>query len=212
MFYRESDLELNDKFLKFRAEQALTQEQLAKKLEVSKGLIAAIEQNQRAVSMKMVNKIKEIFGVDIFQSGDAVKLPSNIISIPFYPVKAAAGEGTEVPEYAEKDVLHFDKRWLQAVVGHNPEHLSLIRAEGDSMLPDIQDGDLLMVDDSIREVIPNKTFVIKQDDKYRVKKLKAEFTGEILIISNNPNYPVEVMNKETEIIGQVVWNGSKESV
>lgn len=212
MFYRESDLELNTRFLKFRAEQELTQEQLAKKLEVSKGLIAAIEQNQRAVSMKMINKIKEIFGVDLFQSDDTTKLPTNIISIPFYQVKAAAGEGVNVPEYEEKDVLHFDKRWLQAVVGHNPEHLSLIIAKGDSMLPDIQDGDLLMVDDSIKEVIPNKTFVIKQDDKYRVKKLKAELNGDIQIISNNPNYKTETMNRETEIIGQVIWNGSKESV
>lgn len=212
MFYRESDLELNTRFLKFRAEQELTQEQLAKKLEVSKGLIAAIEQNQRAVSMKMINKIKEIFGVDLFQSDDTTKLPTNIISIPFYQVKAAAGEGSDIPEYAEKDVIHFDKRWLQAVVGHNPEHLSLIIAKGDSMLPDIQDGDLLMVDDSIKEVIPNKTFVIKQDDKYRVKKLKAELNGDIQIISNNPNYKTETMNRETEIIGQVIWNGSKESV
>ena len=114
--------------------------------------------------------------------------------------------------YSEKDVIHFDKRWLQAVVGHNPENLSLIRAEGDSMIPDIQDGDLLMVDDSVKEVIPNKVFVIMQDNQYRVKKLKTEFNGEVLIISNNPVYPVEVMNKETAIIGQVVWNGSKESL
>lgn len=212
MFYRESDLELNARFLKFRAEQELTQEQLAKKLEVSKGLIAAIEQNQRAVSMKMVNKIKETFGVDIFQSDNTTKLPTNIISIPFYPVKAAAGEGVNVPEYEEKDVLHFDKRWLQAVVGHNPEHLTLIRAEGDSMFPLIQNGDLLMVDDSVKEVIPNKVFVIRQDNKLRVKRLRTEFTGETLIISDNHNYPNEIMDKETEIIGQVVWNGSKESV
>ena len=80
------------------------------------------------------------------------------------------------------------------------------------MLPDIQDGDLLMVDDSFKEVIPNKVFVIKQDDKYRVKKLKTELNGDILIISNNPTYHVETMNTETEIIGQVVWNGSKESM
>ena len=51
-----------------------------------------------------------------------------------------------------------------------------------------------------------------QDSQFRVKKLKTEFNGDVLIISNNPVYPVEVMNKETTIIGQVVWNGSKESL
>lgn len=137
---------------------------------------------------------------------------SNYISIPYYSAKAAAGEGIEVYNYPEKDVIHFDKRYLHAVVGHNLEHLSLITAEGDSMQPTIKDGELLMVDDSIKEIRPNKIFVIRQGDKLRVKRLKTELTGETLIISDNPIYPIETMNKETEIIGQVVWNGSKEIV
>lgn len=136
----------------------------------------------------------------------------NYAMIPYYSAKAAAGEGAEVFNYPEKDVIYFDKRYLYAVVGHNIEHLSLITAEGNSMQPSIQDGDLLMIDDSIKEIRPNKIYVIRQDSKLRVKRLRTELTGETLIISDNPQYPPETMNKETEIIGQVVWNGNKEII
>lgn len=210
----------SDKIKAFRTQQKLTQAALAENLGLKQQQIAMIENGTRPASSGFKLAFLKAYGIDWdsqIASGETytyehLEKESNIIAIPFYPVKAAAGSGVDVPEYAEKDVIHFDKRWLQAIVGHNPKNLSLIKAEGDSMFPDIQDGDLLMVDDSIKEVIPNKTFVIKQDNKYRVKKLKAEFNGDIQIISNNPNYKTETMDRETEIIGQVVWNGSKETI
>ena len=212
----------SEKSKSFRNKYNLSQTAFAEKLGIKQQQIAMIETGQRTASPNFKLAFMKTYGIDWDSqtaSGETYKYEhleketsNNIISIPFYSAKAAAGSGSDVPEYSEKDVIHFDKRWLQAVVGHNPENLSLIRAEGDSMIPDIQDGDLLMVDDSVKEVIPNKVFVIMQDSQFRVKKLKTEFNGDVLIISNNPVYPVEVMNKETTIIGQVVWNGSKESL
>lgn len=194
-------------FLGFKNQTAF-----AEKLNVSQGAIANIECGSREVSRSMLLKIKEVFGIDLlsWNQSTAITSSSSIVGIPFYSAKAAAGGGTEIIEYPEKDIIYFDRRYLQAIVGHNLEHLSLITAEGDSMYPTIMDGDLLMVDDSIKEIRPNKIFVIRQGSKLRVKRLKTELTGDTLIISDNPRYPIETMNKETEIIGQVVWNGNKE--
>lgn len=196
-------------FLGFKNQTAF-----AEKLNVTQATIANMEGGNREVSRPMLLKIKEVFGIDLLSWNEKKPevISSNNISIPYYSAKAAAGEGIEIYNYPEKDVIHFDKRYLHAVVGHNLEHLSLITAEGDSMYPTIMDGDLLMVDDSIKEIRPNKIFVIRQGDKLRVKRLKTELSGDTLILSDNPKYPVEIMNKETEIIGQVVWNGNKEIV
>lgn len=197
-------------FLGFKNQTAF-----AEKLNVSQGAIANIEGGSREVSRSMLLKIKEVFGIDLLSWNEKQQnnaSSSNIVCIPFYSAKAAAGEGTEINDYPEKDVIHFDNRYLQAVVGHSLNNLSLITAEGDSMQPTIMNGDLLMVDDSIKEIRPNKIFVIRQGSKLRVKRLKTELTGETLIISDNPIYPVETMDKETEIIGQVVWNGNKEVI
>lgn len=184
----------------------------AQKLGVTQATIANIESGNREVSRPLLLKIKEVFNVDLMSWQDKKQYSSNSIPIPFYSAKASAGEGESLPDYPDKDVIYFDIRYLQACISHNITHLSLIKAEGDSMQPTIQNGDLLMVDDSVQEIIPNKIFVIKQENQLRVKRLKTELTGETLIISDNTTYPVEVMNKETEIIGQVVWNGSKENV
>lgn len=199
--------------------QNLNQTKLSKitgvKQQVISRLLTSKNEDEKATPALKFALLK-YFSYDIdsgyYTAEVTVDYGENIISIPFYTAKAAAGKGIELPDYEEKDVIHFDKRWLQAVVGHNPENLSLIQAEGDSMSPDIQDGDLLMVDTAIKEVIPNKIFIIKQNGQYRVKKLKTDFNGDIMIISINHNYPTEVMNQETEIIGQVVWNGSKDNI
>ena len=206
-----------DKIKAFRQKNNLTQTALANLLGIKQQQIAMIENGTRAASSGFKLAFLKVYGVDWDSQTTAGKdytyeHLNNIIAIPFYHVKAAAGEGINVPEYAEKDVIHFDRRYIQSVIGHNPEHLSLIRAEGDSMLPNIQDGDLLMIDDSIKEILPNKTFVIIQDSQLRVKRLKTELNGDVLIISDNPAYPIETMNKETEIVGMVVWNGNKENL
>ena len=190
------------------------QTSFAEKLGVTQATIANVESGNREVSKTLLLKIKEVFDIDLLSWSDKKQEQhsSNIVPIPFYSAKAAAGSGETLPDYPEKDVIYFDIRFLQAFVSHNIHNLSLIQAEGDSMSPTIQDGDLLMINDSIKEIFPNKIFVIKQDNKLRVKRLKTELSGETLIISDNPSYPIEVMNKETEIVGQVVWSGNKDYV
>ena len=208
----------------------LTQAQLAKKLDTTQQIIAFIENGRKQkIDTDILYKLVTDYLINtewlLFGTGDITKVDteerieyklskqdSNVIPIPYYEVKAAAGEGCENVDYPDKDVVYFDKRWLKAAIGRNPEHLSLIIADGDSMVPDIQSGDLLMVDDTIKEVIPNKVFVIKQDGKDRVKKLKRDINGDIYVVSNNPKYEAEPIDRETFIIGQVVWNGSKENV
>lgn len=206
----------------------LSQQKLADKIGIKQQTVADIESGRKQkIDTEILYKLLEeylintewlLFGVgnptkiDDSEENSIIYSTSNTVSIPYYSAKAAAGEGSDINEYPEKDIIHFDKRYLQAVVGHNLEHLSLITAEGDSMQPTIVSGDLLMVDDSVKEIRPNKIFVIRQGNKLRVKRLKTELTGETLIISDNPLYPIETMDKETEIIGQVVWNGNKEVV
>jgi phage repressor protein C with HTH and peptisase S24 domain len=200
----------------------MTQTEFAKELETTQAAIAMIEKGQRAVNTTIKYKLLQKFSIDWeadILSGEAlakiVKISENhspSVGIPYYEAKVAAGGGYENVNYPDSKVLYFDKRWLENVLNVQPEHLSIVKAEGDSMYPCIKSGDLLMVDNSSINIINNKIFVIKQGDYYRVKRLKKEIDGAIKIISDNPIYPIETMDKETEIIGQVVWNGNKEVI
>ena len=200
----------------------MTQTEFAQELGVTQAIINMVENGKRAVSSNIKYNLLQKFGIDwntpvidssgfdkVLAAADKYK-PS--VGIPYYSAKVAAGGGFENVGYPENKVLYFDKRWLENELNLQPEHLSIVKAEGDSMIPNIQDGDLLMVDNSSLNIINNKTFVIYQNGLYRVKRLKKEIDGTVMILSNNPQYPPEVMKEETKIIGQVVWNGSKKDI
>ena len=200
-------------------EKNINQIKLAKELNIKQPVISRLltDDKQTEATAALKYSLLKVYGYDIesnkYINSGQPQYPDDVIALPYYTdSQAAAGTGENVVDEEVKEHLFFDKRWLRAVIGRNADNLSLIRANGNSMLPHIKDGDLLMVDNSIKEIIPNKVFVIYQENKLRVKRLKSEFNGDILVLSDNPEYPTEIMDKETIIIGQVVWNGSKENL
>ncbi len=144
----------------------------------------------------------------------------NLIKIPYYNVKAAAGDGIENFNIRPDDVYYFDKRLLPKT---NTSNLSAITASGDSMdsgcnkSSDIKDGDLLIVNNNDIEPVDGGIYVLLFNNKdLRVKKIQIDYDGCFKIVSNNPDYPVETYNPnskdnkfEIRIIGKVLWNGSR---
>lgn len=205
----------------FRHRHNLSQYALSKELDVSAGLIASIETGLRQFSYRLNQKIYERYGENLLNPTESVHRPVNLAPVPFYSAKVAAGLGAELPTYPEKDILYFDKRLLNNVVGIKESNAVILQAEGDSMDSgmnkpnDIRNGDLLMVDVSQKDIINNKTYIIELNNtELVVKKVVKEWNGIIMLVSNNPLYPARPVTAENEakIIGRVVWNVSKENV
>lgn len=200
-----------------RKELNLNQKDFASKLDCTQATIANMESGARAVSQPILQKIKEVYNIDlvseVYKNQTEEKENNNIVKIPFYSaVKAAAGSGSEIPNYPEQESMTFDRRWLKTILGVNEKNVALINVEGDSMFPLINDGDLLMFDFTVKDVVNNKVFIIEDEDKLRVKRLKQDFNGDIYLISDNKQYPPEKVTHSLNIVGKVVWNGSKENV
>ena len=209
----------------FRRSKNLNQDEFAKKLGVQQALIAMIENGSRKPSKAFEDKLYNVYGFTLNKESEQpeTKIPDNIIAIPIYNIGAAAGEGTILTEEPDKDKMYFDKRFLNTILKNdNYSHLQIIHAQGDSMdsgwnqPDDIKDGDLLMIDTS-QTTGNNQVFVILVNkSELRVKKLFKR--GDTLFISsNNPKYKEEVYTPdnadiEIQVIGKVVWNGSKESI
>ena len=211
----------------------LTQSQLAEKLGIKQQTVADIESGRKQkIDTDILYKLSIEYNIFtdwlLFGVGDIEKpafdfssdTNSNVVPIPFYSSKVAAGQGIEAPEYPEKDVIYFDRRWLQNVVGVRPENASIIQAEGDSMdsgmnkISDIHDCDLLMVDNSLIEPVNNQVYVLRLggSNKLVVKRVCIEWDGKVTLSSNNKNYDDFIPPKNTVIIGKVVWNGSKDNI
>ena len=211
-------MDIKQRFKKLRKDIGLDQKSFAKELGIATGLVGGIESGSRSLTPAVNEKIIAKYNIDILKEANTIS--PNIIAVKLYmDAKAAAGPGQTLPETSEENVLYFDKRWLENTIGIKAENAILIQTKGNSMdsgynkLDDIKDGDLLLVDTSIKNVINNKIFVIQQGNDLRVKRLKKELNGEIFLLSNNEkDFPPEMVKEESFIIGRVVWNGSKECV
>jgi phage repressor protein C with HTH and peptisase S24 domain len=88
----------------------------------------------------------------------------------------------------------------------------VIRTRGDSMFPDFEHDDELLVDKRDTNPIQPGPFAVwdAEDEAYVVKNVEKLPGGRFRIFSTNPKYtPTEVSREETHIIGRPVWYGRR---
>ena len=147
--------------------------------------------------------LARFFGIDEALLGGAPVAGSSAIAVPRLDVRASAGAGALVDAEPRLSSLGLDPALL-ARLSVRPHDLSLIRAQGESMVPTILDGDELLVDRGNRRVpAAGAVFVVRHDDTMLVKRVMRRSGGHRLI-SDNPAYPI-IETDDLDLIGRVVW-------
>ncbi|MGJ8525209.1 HTH-type transcriptional regulator PrtR [Halomonadaceae bacterium LMG 33818] len=212
---------------KARKQAGLNQAELAEKIGIRQATISELE-NSLGSTTHLVSIAKACgVNVDWLATGEGEMLPSMqspIIAedvsneeyafIPVLSVKAAAGDGYVNVEEVNEGTLAFRREWMQRQ-GLREKNLRLIRACGESMYPNINEGDMLLVDTSQIEPVTGKVYAIRRPDfSLSVKRLSQGFTGDWTIISDNPDKakfrdePVgDISAANIPIVGRVVWRG-----
>jgi phage repressor protein C with HTH and peptisase S24 domain len=138
---------------------------------------------------------------------------NGLVSIRRHPVFASAGPGAIVSEGQGKPYFGFDERWLKALTATPAVNLSIVRVEGDSMSPTLNDGDDILVDlGDCGERLRDGIYVLRVDDALVVKRLALSPRGRrVTIQSDNPAYPdwPDCALDEINCIGRVIWSGRK---
>ncbi len=137
----------------------------------------------------------------------------NLDVVPRLEIGASAGAGALGEDARIGSYLAFDPKWLRALGAGDPRRLSIIRVEGDSMVPALADGDEILVDgsesgDRLRDGI----YVLRLDDALMVKRLALNpATRRVSVTSDNPAYPSwpDCDPKSIDVIGRVVWTGRR---
>jgi phage repressor protein C with HTH and peptisase S24 domain len=138
------------------------------------------------------------------------------ILIPFFDVRAAAGDGLSAPDYESPlPPMIFKRAWLQALDISSTTHLQFLYAQGKSMEPTIRDGDFLMIDrdPDVVAALRDGIWVIREDNEVKVKRLQKA-SGSLRIISDDatwPPYSVPTAEIGTTLIvlGRVIWSGKR---
>ncbi|MFH2126730.1 MAG: helix-turn-helix transcriptional regulator, partial [Pseudomonadota bacterium] len=129
-----------------------------------------------------------------------------------YDVEVSAGGGSQ--NYHELPLSHlaFLKSWLVGKKHLQKGELFVVTVRGDSMEPELSEGDIVLVDRSRQEISEDGLFVVRMSSWLYVKRIQRLPAGQIRVLSNNPKYaPMEVdagtPDQEFQVIGKVVWIG-----
>jgi hypothetical protein len=137
---------------------------------------------------------------------------ADLVRVPRLAVGASAGPGALPGEEQARGHIAFDPAWLRRVAS-DPSRLSLIRVEGDSMVPTLADGDESLVDrGESAERLRDGIYVLRIEDALVVKRVAPHPAGRsISVRSDNDAYPSwpEVDPAALEIVGRVVWVGRR---
>ncbi|WP_106804564.1 S24 family peptidase [Pseudomonas sp. S5D5] len=128
--------------------------------------------------------------------------------------RGSTGDGDDNPHVEIRGVMAFKSAWLRAN-NLNQKHLDVIYANGHSMEPTINDGDVLLVDESKIEPKDGHIFAMQSESKGTIVKrlVKSDFDGWIIRSDNQDKarYGDETLRdgeiNEVRIIGRVVWRG-----
>jgi phage repressor protein C with HTH and peptisase S24 domain len=138
---------------------------------------------------------------------------ARLIAVPRLDVGASAGPGAEPGGEQALGQIAFDSAWLRRMRIAGGERLSLIRVQGDSMVPTLSDGDEILVDQGdAGERLRDGIYVLRADDVLVVKRVAVSPAARSLSIrSDNEAYPAwpDCDPAAVDVVGRVVWVGRR---
>ena len=227
------DCALKDRLNLLLAKKGLTQSELAEKLHVSRQAVQFWASGRSEPKGTNLANLCEYFdvspewmtkGAHEELSGQAVtaapeeesgEIPDAYVEIPEYQIVFAAGDGPDdTPTWEELkdgDKAVYRREFFQKM-RIRPEDCVRWTVEGDSMEPFLCDHDKVLV---LREKCPEAPFIvdggvycISPCGRRRAKRLYEGAKGKIIIHSDNPRYPEEVVEPEDReyfrVLGKVI--------
>lgn len=203
-----------DAFLRrtFAATGIETQIALASILGVNRAAIS-MAKKKGSVPEKWALKLAEIYGLNprwllhgLGQRHIRRGLEEEAIPVPRVSARLCAGGGSFETSAFVKNTMIFPKAWLRSK--GNPKEMVLMDILGDSMEPELRDGDTVLIDQSQTRMHAGAIYALGVEDSLLVKRVES-LPGKIALISTNPNYtPIFLQGDEIEmlrILGRILW-------
>ena len=136
------------------------------------------------------------------------------VLLPLYSVQGGAGEGAVVDTEEVEDLLAFKREWITHELRSSPDELSLIYVRGESMVPTLNPGDVILIERNHRDTVSDGIYVIRMGEAILVKRLQFLPESELMVTSDNAAYQsfrvtLRDAGEEFSIIGRVVWAGRR---
>lgn len=126
-------------------------------------------------------------------------------------INLSAGSGAENGDYNVIETLAFRRDWLDKM-GVQASEAVLVKVVGDSMQPGLHDGDLALVDTTVKATRSGHVYAVTDiDAQTLVKRIDTLGSEGLLLRSDNPEFPplIRLGDDASRVIihGRVVWSG-----
>lgn len=137
-------------------------------------------------------------------------LPDGVYAlVPRVSVKLSAGEGVEAVIEEDLPALAFRESWLRKKHVTSRKNLRVLEVKGGSMEPYLHEGDVVLIDMGQTTIIDGEVYALRYGDELRIKRLSKRFDGGLIIRSDNPRYPEEVIAptdaEHVRVLGLMIW-------
>lgn len=134
-----------------------------------------------------------------------------IRTVPFIDIQASASAGSVIDAVEDHDIKqwHLPKYWLRELGNGQIDSLKLLSVSGDSMVPRLHHGDIVMIDTSQRTASPPGIFVLHDGLGLVIKQIEPiPNTSPITLRMFSDNNAYGSYDRSIDavcIIGRVVW-------
>jgi phage repressor protein C with HTH and peptisase S24 domain len=198
----------------FQATGISSQTELASVLKINRSAITQARKKD-AIPDRWMLQLYRAYGLnpDWVETGAGqtyLKAPasgdSEFMNIPKVKARLSAGGGSFEAGSEIEGYYAFRKDWLSTKGTLN--RMVLMNIFGNSMEPEIKDGDTILIDESQRDILAGAVYAVGVDDTIMVKRLEKH-PNKLVLLSDNTDYsPIYLEGYEIDsvrIIGKALW-------
>jgi phage repressor protein C with HTH and peptisase S24 domain len=203
-------------FLKrvFQATGISSQTELASVLKINRSAITQARK-KNSIPDKWILQLYKTYGLnpDWVETGSgqtfikkSVSNDSIFKNIPKVNARLSAGGGSFEVGSEIQGYYAFRKDWLTTKGNRNK--MVLMDIFGNSMEPEMKDGDTILIDESQKDILAGAIYAVGIDDTIMVKRVEKH-PNKLVLLSDNKDYsPIYLEGSEinsVRIIGKVIW-------
>lgn len=165
------------------------------------------------------NKLmSELKGIEIWNDNDPV--PNGMVAISYLQnIYGCLGDGYINEDYYDESKLWFKEKTLSDC-NVNPEYARVINVQGDSMFPEIVDGQVIAIDTSATRIFDGEIYAFTVNGELKIKYLFKHGDGFKAVSRNEDKlrYPDEIYTladievNNVRILGQFWWKSETRRV
>ncbi len=198
----------------FQATGVTSQTELASVLKINRSAITQARK-KNSIPDKWILQLYKTFGLnpDWVETGSGQTFIKKSASddsifknIPKVKARLSAGGGSFEVGSEIEGYYAFRKDWLTTKGNRNK--MVLMDIFGNSMEPEMKDGDTILIDESQKDILAGAIYAVGIDDTIMVKRVEKH-PNKLVLLSDNKDYsPIYLQGNEinsVRIIGKVIW-------